>query len=281
MTALRRLITTEFAARARPDELVGPIVDATWREVAPRNDLLMGRPRIKYVKRLAEVSAAARDLPALGEDILEREAEAAESGTDAPHQDLVSTAARLVDVYDRLRPALEGPAAVAATVVAEVVLAELDPLMAGAQPPVRHPGHPAGSPTGDLVAALRGWPGRWRYPRLTAALRNEDSPDVTGLLLAGLVDPLPPAESARELIEAGEYATADELREHAQLPAETVAQIVRNLRDAQAAARAQARYADISGMAGALRRHAGGHARAWRPERHPPAVGRQGCRRVR
>jgi len=235
LPSLRAMVAAELPTRTRPDDLVGSIINATWAEVAPRNDLLEGRPRAKYVKRLAEVIAAARDLIALTEPADDGTGVGA---TPGQHPNLLAAAAELADGYQRLRPRLledSGPLAAAA---ANAVVADLDELIGGtAADQGSHRGQPGGE---DLLLS---WPGRWHYPELAAALqRGQANGRLPELLLAGLVDPMPPEETARQLIQTGEFAAAEALREQASLSPENAAAVVRELQLARVATRARLRY---------------------------------------
>ncbi|MES9541365.1 ATP-binding protein [Actinomadura sp. NPDC000600] len=273
LTALARLAEELLPARERPEDLVGRVIDTTWREVAPRNELLTGKTyRGKYVKRLAEVVSAARAL-------LTAAGRAERPDGDEPHPELVAAAAALAETYRRLRPGLaEAPPDDEAALRA--VLADLDSLIAGREAPSRAAGAGADGEAdteAGLATALRGWQGRWRYPALAAALHEADVPDdLPGLLLAGLVDPLAPEDTAVQLIEDGRYAVADALREQAELSPEAAARIVRRLRTERTTAKARVRHTAEALLrrarrAGAVLR-ADLHALAELADEHRPAA---------
>ncbi|WP_067178150.1 sensor histidine kinase [Microtetraspora niveoalba] len=101
---------------------------------------------------------------------------------------------------------------------------------------------------------VRDWPGLWRHPDLAAALtRDEDRPDLAGLLLRGLADPLTVEESAGRLIAGGEFATAEELHQRARLAASAAKEIADRLDRARASAAVRIDH-DVA----ALRRRAAG-----------------------
>ena len=246
LPALRTLMAAEFPGRAKATEVAENLLDGTWREVAPLSPLLEGRPRAKYVRRLAEVVSAARDL-AVGD-------QATGPGEDdvALHPDLLTAASELAEGYERLRPALEdmpgaGPLVVAVTTD---VLASLDRLMAGLpgdpviEDPVDLDGDAPSQLTGIEEGAVPRWPGQWQYPELAAALAaGDDSPaHAAALLLRDLVDPLPPAQTARQLIAAGEFSAVENLHAKATLAAPEKSALLRELQAAQEVAGARAGY---------------------------------------
>jgi signal transduction histidine kinase/phosphatidylserine/phosphatidylglycerophosphate/cardiolipin synthase-like enzyme len=236
LAALQNLVEAELPARPRADELAGSIVDAVWRDVAPLNELLTGRPRAKYVRRLAEVVASARDLVAPSPPASD---DAGGVTAGAPHPDLLAAARMLADGYRQIRPALTTVPGQLAAPAAEAVLADLDELMSGHPASTDHRGAAA---VGDDI--LREWPGRWQYPELATELQAEPhtSERLPELLLRDLVDPIPPEETARRLIKAGEFGTVDALRERAGLAPMTATAILQELEDARSAAQARIRY---------------------------------------
>jgi signal transduction histidine kinase len=263
LPALRTLVTAEFPARPRAAEVAGDLLDRTWRTVAPLSDLLDGRPRAKYIKRLAEVVSAARDLAAAGEPagVTADGGPGGNSGhaSVAWHPVLLAAAGELAESYQRLRPALEnaddaGPLAVA---VANDVLPGLDRLMSGLSAEretadavgseSEAPSHEAG-PTpdggGPEWTVVPRWQRRWQYPELAAALwaGEADPAGASALLLRDLVEPLPPAQTARRLIKDGEFAAVEALRVQATLPSYDEPALLRELQEAQAMAGARARY---------------------------------------
>ena len=267
LTALRTLVTAEFPARPRDAEVAGDLLDRTWRAVAPLSELLDGRPRAKYIKRLAEVVSAARDLAVAGQpaDVTADAGSAGGSpgasadGAVAPrHPDLLAAAGELAEGYRRLRPALEdpgdaGPLAIAA---AGDALASLDRLMSGLPSeretaadadggePLPHAAESAAT-GGELeLAVVPLWPGQWLYPELAAALwaGEADPAAASDFLLRDLVDPLPPAQTARRLIRSGEFAAVEALRSQVTLGSHDDAALLRELQAAQASAGARARY---------------------------------------
>jgi phosphatidylserine/phosphatidylglycerophosphate/cardiolipin synthase-like enzyme len=203
--ALRALVEDKFPARHLAAQVAGDLLDQTWREVAPLSDLLLGRPRIKYVKRLAAVVSAARDLATAGEsaDLTAESRSAAE---------LLAAASELADGYQRLRPLLEltGDAGPLAAAVITDTIPRLDRLMAGLSAEPEIPDADS-VPDGDAGAVDAGldegsdrdglslWPGKWQYPGLAVALwaAEPDPARIRALLLRDLVDPLSPTQTAR------------------------------------------------------------------------------------
>jgi signal transduction histidine kinase/phosphatidylserine/phosphatidylglycerophosphate/cardiolipin synthase-like enzyme len=236
IVALARLVEAEFPARYRLDEVVGEVLDRTWRQAAPRTELLLGRPRIMYVRRLVEVVAAARDLLTL-----------AAAGDRPPvehHPDLIAAATVLADEYGRLRDGLTATGMLDAP-LASSVRAEIDALLAG-DVPTPHVGPPVELQDG-MVGILAAWPGRWRYPRLAAQLHAAGTvlseSAVATLLLADLtVGQLTPQAAARSLIAVGEFGAAEALRTQL-VPPPSVAEAMRDeLEAARAAAVARIEY---------------------------------------
>lgn len=254
LPALRMLVTAEFPARPLPYDIAGDLLDRTWHEVAPQSDLLYGKPRAKYIKRLAEVVAAARDLATAGDSTATIAVDGT-AGGGAWHPDLLAAASHFAEGYLRLRPILEETAALGPLVGAagNGVLTALDRLMSGLSPepededPGADSGHggPESAPvTAGPEAGAATWQGRWQYPELAAGLwaGETDPARVAALLLADLVEPLPPVQTGRRLVNAGEFAAVEALRNEAMLSATDAAGLTRELQNAQAMAVARARY---------------------------------------
>ncbi|WP_033337911.1 ATP-binding protein [Catenuloplanes japonicus] len=245
LAAIRRLTMQKFPAKHRPEEAAGLLVDTTWRQVAPRNDLLTGRPRAKYVKRLGAVIGAARRL-------LELDGEGGEPAA-APAGELAAAARAFVAAYERLRPALTGEQAglgPIATPVAAAVCAELDELVSGraAEPA------DARGPV-DFPAALRQWPGRWQYPRFALALQagGDRQVDLGAALFGDLVEPLPIGQAAAALIESGQFSAFERLRDEAAITPAELRVLAERLADARARLTEQVRY-DSAALARRARR---------------------------
>jgi signal transduction histidine kinase len=107
-----------------------------------------------------------------------------------------------------------------------------------------HEAEPALGGGGTEGSALAGWQGQWQYPELAVALwlGRADPAEASALLLRDLIEPLPPAQTARRLIKDGEFGAVEALRERVTLPAQDKPALLRELQAAQAVAGARARY---------------------------------------
>jgi Histidine kinase-, DNA gyrase B-, and HSP90-like ATPase len=262
LPALRALVSTEFGVRALPVDVADDLFARTWREVAPLRPLLVGKPRIKYVKRIGEVIAVARELASSGDTEGAGSAHDGRAhGDEDPswrRPDPLLAARQLTEGYEGLRPALaeDAGAGPLATAVREAVLADLDRLMSGqlAEPEIvvddddgdrlARAAEAGGQLAGPGLAAVPPWPGQWQYPELAVALwaGDADPARAATLLLTGVIDPLSPAETAGRLIREGEFAAVEALRAAVPLPAQEAAALLRELQSAQAMAEARARY---------------------------------------
>jgi hypothetical protein len=96
---------------------------------------------------------------------------------------------------------------------------------------------------GEVPAqVLRQWPGRWRYPLLSAVLADEEevsADQAARWMLRGLADPKTPEQVAGEYVAAGMFAIAEELLDQADLPAAAAEALRQRLKDARATAAAQ------------------------------------------
>ncbi|TLP57840.1 hypothetical protein [Microbispora triticiradicis] len=209
-TVKRDLPALTEALKEFPDRgesrTVEKMVDHVWKESAPQADLLYGGPRSAYLPRLTELVRAARRVVELARARADR--------TASPFPpELILVTEQLATAYRQMRPELGGEP------YGPLVTAALSVLD-------RYFG---------LLAEPSDTAGLWRYPRLTAAMTWEEG-DLVGPLLADLADPVTVHESARRLIESGEYSAAEDLRDNVNLPTA----VLRDISDQLTAARSAA-----------------------------------------
>jgi len=232
------LIETEFHASSRDASAISQLLDRTWREVAPASDLLEGRRRTVYLRRLTDVVTAAREL-------LDLAAGDAPAGRSDP--ELLAAAKELADGYASLKDGLTASSALVKPVVS-AIRAELDDLMAGVARPLSGTAERPG-----LSGMVANWAGRWQYPNLAAGIMTAPSEkDAARLLLADLVDgPRTPEQAATALVAMYEFDAVDTLRAELVLSSATA----RAIQDLVETARAET-LARVQYEAAALQRRA-------------------------
>ncbi|WP_326645142.1 hypothetical protein OG884_12260 [Streptosporangium sp. NBC_01755] len=124
VAGLRNLVGGTFPDANDPEERAGVLVDDTWRQVAPRHELLTGMYRGKYLGRLAKVVLSVRSLTRL----------ATEDHRLRHRPELLDATRALADGFHAMRPELAGENGRLGRTggpVAAAVLADLDHLFAG------------------------------------------------------------------------------------------------------------------------------------------------------